>query len=96
MIVSFGDTATADLYNGIKSAKARAFPGDLVKGALRKLGTLNAAIDLSVIAAVPGNRLETLKGDLVGRHSLRVNDQWRIVFRWDNGAHEVRLMDYHD
>lgn len=95
MIASFGDASTGDLYNGINSAKARRFPRDIVNVALRKLGTLNAAIRLDVPAAIPGNRLEALKGDLAGRHSIRVNDQWRIVFRWDNGAHEVRLTDYH-
>jgi proteic killer suppression protein len=95
MIASWGDSATEDLYNGVRSARARAFPRDIVKNALRKLGTLNAAISLEVLAAIPGNRLEVLKGDLAGRHSIRVNDQWRVVFRWDNGAHEVRLLDYH-
>lgn len=79
----------------MNSAKARAFPNDIVKGALRKLGTLNAAISLDVLAAIPGNRLEHLKGDLDGCHSIRVNSQWRIVFKWNNGAHDVVLMDYH-
>lgn len=96
MIVSFGDSATDDLYNGVSSAKARSFPNDIVKGARRKLAALNAAISLEVLALIPGNRLEALKGDLVGCHSVRVNSQWRIVFTWDNGAHSVRLMDYHD
>ena len=96
MIISFADAATRDLYNGIKSAKARRFPAEIVKAAWRKLGTLNAAIRLEVLAAIPGNRLEALKGSLVGRHSIRVNEQWRIVFRWDGGAHDVQLIDYHD
>ena len=96
MIVSFGDSATEDLYHGVNSAKARGFPADLAKAARRKLGTLNAAISLEVLAVIPGNRLERLKGSLAGRHSIRVNDQWRIVFRWSDGAHEVRLTDYHD
>jgi proteic killer suppression protein len=95
VIVSFGDTATEDLFNGINSARARRFPKDVVKVALRELGTLNAAIRLDVLSAIPGNRLEALRGDLAGSHSVRVNDQWRIVFRWDNGAHDVRLIDYH-
>ena len=96
MIVSFGDAATGDLYNGVSSAKVRAFPTDIVKGARRKLSALNAAISLDVLAFIPGNRLEALKGALAGFHSVRVNSQWRIVFKWDNGAHSVRLMDYHD
>ena len=95
VIQSFGDSATADLFNGISSAKARAFPGDIVRAALRRLAGLNYATTLADLAAVPGNRLELLKGDMAGLHSIRVNQQWRIVFRWDNGAHEVRLMDYH-
>lgn len=57
---------------------------------------LNAARDLQDLQSPPGNRLELLKGDLKGFHSIRVNDQWRVVFRWKGGdAHEVRLTDYH-
>ena len=74
---------------------SRAFPRDLIKAAQRKLATLNAAGSLEVLAVIPGNRLEPLKGTFAGRHSIRVNDQWRIVFRWDAGAHEVRFLDYH-
>lgn len=56
---------------------------------------LNAARTLEDLRVPPGNRLEALKGELQGQHSIRVNDQWRIVFRWDSGAHEVVLTDYH-
>jgi proteic killer suppression protein len=64
--------------------------------ALRKLDLLNAAYTLDDLKVPPGNRLEALKGALKGKHSIRVNDQWRIVFRWDDGgAHEVVVTDYH-
>lgn len=57
---------------------------------------LNAAQTLQDLRSPPANRLESLRGDLYGHHSIRVNDQWRVVFRWaPDGAHEVRLMDYH-
>lgn len=57
---------------------------------------LNAAVNLSDLRIPPGNRLEALKGDRLGRHSIRVNDQWRIVFRWEgNDAHDVAIEDYH-
>jgi toxin HigB-1 len=62
----------------------------------RKLVQLNAAVVLGGLAIPPGNRLEALKGDLRGRHSIRVNDQWRIVFRWtDAGPEDVEMIDYH-
>ena len=94
-IVSFADAATEDLYNGVHSARVRSFPNDVVKAALRKLDMLNAAHVLDDLRVPPGNRLEALKGALAGYHSIRVNSQWRIVFRWSNGAHDVRLVDYH-
>jgi toxin HigB-1 len=57
---------------------------------------LNAAVELMDLRAPPGNRLESLKGDRKGMHSIRVNDQWRIVFRWRTGeAHDVSIVDYH-
>jgi len=63
--------------------------------ALRKLDFLNAAHTLDDLRSPPGNRLEALRGDLAGYHSLRINDQWRIVFRWSSGAHDVRIADDH-
>ena len=64
--------------------------------ALRKLDMLNAAHTLDDLKVPPGNRLEALKGPLRGKHSIRVNDQWRVVFRWDDGgSHEVVVKDYH-
>jgi proteic killer suppression protein len=96
VIVSFGDGATEDLYHGVKSARARSIPASIVPVALRKLDAINAAHVLDDLRSPPGNRLEALKGNLSGYHSIRVNQQWRIVFRWEgNGAHEVRIEDYH-
>jgi proteic killer suppression protein len=96
LIASFGDRGTADLYHGIRSARARRFPADVVPRALHKLDMVNAAQELNDLRSPPGNRLEALRGDLRGFHSIRVSDQWRIVFRWAEGqAHDVRLTDYH-
>jgi proteic killer suppression protein len=64
--------------------------------ALRKLDMINAAQAVQDLSSPPGNRLEALSGDLKGYHSIRINDQWRLVFRWSEGkAHEVRIADYH-
>jgi proteic killer suppression protein len=96
MIASFGDRATEDLYHGRKSKQARRLPPDILSVALRKLDMLNAAHDLRDLMVPPGNRLETLRGDLKGYQSIRINEQWRIVFRWTSGeAQEVRITDYH-
>lgn len=96
MIVSFGDRATEDLYHARPTRRVRRFPQDIVGLVLVKLDMLNAAAALLDLASPPGNRLEALKGDLKGLHSIRVNDQWRVIFRWEgNNAHEVALMDYH-
>ena len=96
MIVSFGDPATEALYHGAPDRRTRRFPHDIVKTSLRKLDMLEAAVVLEDLRVPPGNRLETLKGELKGRHSIRVNDQWRIVFLWTpQGPADVRLIDYH-
>jgi proteic killer suppression protein len=96
VIVSFGDEATADLYHGRRTSRARRFPHDITARALRKLDMLNGAHELLDLRSPPGNRLEALKGDWHGYHSIRVNEQWRILFRWQgNNAHDVRLLDYH-
>jgi proteic killer suppression protein len=96
MIVSFADRATEDLFHGDATTRARRLPKELARIALRKLDMLNAATDFGDLLVPPGNRLEALKGELKGLHSIRVNDQWRIVFRWSGtDAHEVRLVDYH-
>ena len=92
MIGSFGDKATEELYHGGPTR----FPADIVKAALRKLDMLHAARSLKDMASPPGNRLEALKGDLIGWFSIRVNRQWRIIFRWSGAdAYDVRLVDYH-
>ena len=96
MIVSFGDGATADLYHGRKTHRVRRFPPTITAVALRKLDMLDAAYRLVDVREPPGNRLESLKGERAGYYSIRVNDQWRIVFRWEDGnAHEVSIVDYH-
>jgi proteic killer suppression protein len=96
MIASFGDAATADLFHGRSSARVRRFPAEVARAAIRRLDALNAATGLGDLRSPPGNRLEVLRGALRGFHSLRVNDQWRIVFRWrEKDASEVRLTDYH-
>ena len=96
VIVSFGDAATEALYHGTADRRTRRFPADILKASLRKLDMLDAAAVLEDLRVLPGNRLEALKGELKGQHSIRVNDQWRIVFRWTpQGPAEVRLIDYH-
>jgi proteic killer suppression protein len=97
MIVSFGDRATEDFYHNRPTSRARRFPQDIVGVSLVKLDMLNGAAAMLDLTSPPGNRLEALKGDLNGFHSIRVNERWRIVFRWEgNNAHDVRLMDYHE
>ena len=96
MIVEFGDEATEDIFHGENSKAARRLPATVWSAARRKLDLLNAAHAMQDLASPPGNRLEALKGALAGRHSIRVNDQFRIVFTWAEGnAHDVRISDYH-
>jgi len=74
----------------------RALPGRVQRVALRKLRMLDAATRLADLRVPPGNRLEKLRGNRAGQYSIRVNDQWRICFRWRTGhAHEVEIVDYH-
>ena len=96
MIRSFSDSATEDLYHGHQSSRVRRFPPTIISVALRKLDVLAAAHELVDLRVPPGNHLEALKGDLDGFHSIRINDQWRIVFRWENGGvDQVAITDYH-
>jgi len=93
MIKSFADPAAAKLWQG---KAVRRLPADLRSRALRKLQLIDAAVELSFLRLPPGNRLEALAGDRRGQHSIRINDQWRICFRWqDNHAHDVEIVDYH-
>lgn len=93
MIRSFTDPLTEDLFNGERTPSV---DPKVVARARRKLDAINAAAELSDLLAPPGNKLKALKGDLAGFHGIRVNDQWRIIFRWsDGGADEVQFTDYH-
>jgi proteic killer suppression protein len=96
VIRSFADQTTADLFHGRNSKPARRVPRDIWPVVARKLERVNAAADLSFLADPPANRLEALRGDQRGRHSIRVNDQYRVTFRFDAGdAFDVRVEDYH-
>jgi toxin HigB-1 len=93
MIVSVRDKRLLEIADG---RVPKRFPADLVKSARRALNLLDIAMTLDELRSPPGNRLEALRGDRAGQHSIRVNDQWRICFRWlDDGAHDVELVDYH-
>jgi proteic killer suppression protein len=93
MIVSFGKGETETIWNGERS---RRLPSDIQAVALRKLRLINAAKKVDDLRVPPGNRLERLKGERAGQWSIRINDQWRIVFRWaDGGAEDVAIVDYH-
>ena len=93
MIESFGDTETERIYRGQRSRK---LPGDIQHRARRKLRMLNQARALQDLSVPPGNRLEALRGDLSGFWSIRINQQWRIIFRWEDGRKtEVKIADYH-
>lgn len=93
MIRSFGSKETEKIWNGIKSTK---LPGEIQKVARRKLRMINNSIDVNDLRIPPSNRLEMLKGDLSGFYSIRINDQWRIIFKFTNGnAFEVEIVDYH-
>jgi proteic killer suppression protein len=97
VILDFADKGTEDVFNGVRSKAARrCLPQDLWTSARRKLDRLDQAREPRDLADPPGNRLEALKGDYIGFFSIRVNDQYRIVFRFDRGdASEVQIVDYH-
>jgi proteic killer suppression protein len=93
VIVSFGDRETEALFH---RQRVKRIDPRIQQTALRKLRYLDSADSLEDLRVPPGNRLEALRGDLAGRHSIRVNDQWRIVFTWREGnAYEVSIKDYH-
>lgn len=93
MILGFKDRRTEAVYHG---ESPKGFPPDLIKVARRKLGYLGAVADLRDLRLPPGNHLEALGKDRAGQHSIRINDQFRICFRWTlQGAAEVEITDYH-
>lgn len=93
-IVSFADVRCEQIFQGQHPGKG--FPADLVRATARKLAMLDAAATLDDLRAPPSNRLEALRGDRAGRHSIRVNDQFRIVFIWTSeGPWDVQFIDYH-
>ena len=94
-IQSFADKATQEFYGTGKLKKATGWQA-VAKVVLRKLDMLHYAAELSDLRSPPNNRLEELKGDLKGLHSIRVNDQWRVVFKWTaQGPKDVTIIDYH-
>jgi len=96
MIASFGNRGTEDLYHGTATKHTRKIPPEIHAATCRKLDMIEYAHNLSDLRRPPGNRLEALKGKLKGYHSIRVNDQWRIIFQWQAGAaHKVTIVDYH-
>ncbi len=97
MIQSFGDTGTADVFDGKTSRKARrACPAKIWSVAVRKLDLLDSAENLEDLRIPPGNRLESLSGNRRGQHSIRINSQYRICFGWSEaGPCDVEITDYH-
>jgi proteic killer suppression protein len=93
VIYSFADRDTERLF---ARESVRRYPADLQRKMLRKLVAVDAAEELGDLGLPPGNRLERLRGDRAGQYSIRVNDQWRICFRWKDGnAYQVQIVDYH-
>ncbi|MGN6231729.1 MAG: type II toxin-antitoxin system RelE/ParE family toxin [Trinickia sp.] len=92
-IQEFSDRETALIWAGRRS---RRLPSDMQQVARRKLRMLHSAHVLADLRIPPANRLEALSGDRAGQHSIRINDQWRVCFRWvDGNAHDVQIVDYH-
>jgi proteic killer suppression protein len=93
VIRSFRDAETEKVF---RRQRSRKLPPDIQRRAHRKLLLVHAAVGLEELRVPPGNRLEELSGERAGQHSIRVNDQWRICFRWHGAdAHDVELCDYH-
>jgi proteic killer suppression protein len=93
MIRSFNSKESEKVWKGIRSAS---LPGDIQEIARRKLRMLNNAVDMKDLAIPPANRLEKLKGEYKDYHSIRINDQWRIIFKWEKGhSSQVEIIDYH-
>jgi proteic killer suppression protein len=93
MIKSFGDKISEKIWNGIRSEK---LPNEIQDVARRKLRMIHNAQDVNDLRIPPANRLEKLKGDLQEYYSIRINNQWRIIFKWINDdAYDIRIVDYH-
>ena len=93
MIISFKDKETEKIWNGEVSAK---LPFEIQQTARRKLRMINNSQNINDLRVPPANRLEKLQGDLKNKHSIRINNQWRIIFSWENNnALEVGIVDYH-
>jgi toxin HigB-1 len=93
MILSFGNTETEKTWNGVRVPK---LPNQIQKIGRRKLRMLNNSSNLNDLMVPPSNRLEKLSGNLKDYHSIRINDQWRIIFKWKNNqASDVTIIDYH-
>jgi proteic killer suppression protein len=93
MLKSFGDKISEKIWNGIRSEK---LPNEIQDVARRKLRMIHNAQDVNDFRIPPANRLEKLKGDLKEFYSIRINNQWRIIFKWiNNDAYEIKIVDYH-
>ena len=93
MLKSFGSKETEKIWTGLRSSR---FPPEIQKIGRRKLRMINNSIDLNDLRIPPSNRLEKLSGNLKEYHSIRINNQWRIMFKWQNGhAYEIEIIDYH-
>jgi proteic killer suppression protein len=96
MITGFRSKHAEDIFNGTRSKQARKIPPMLHEKCWRLFDQINASSDVDTLRVPPGNRLEKLKGSLQGYWSLRVNNQWRIIFKWNEGnAYDVDIVDYH-
>ena len=96
MIQGFGNQLAEDIFLDRQRQVRRQFPPELYRVARRKILYLHDAAELRDLRVPPGNRLEALRGNWQGYHSIRINDQWRVVFRWKEGnADEVQVVDYH-
>ena len=96
MITSFGNKMTEDIFHGIHSKDAGKFPRNLLSVVHRKLDMINAAQHVNDLRTPPGNRLEALKRDLHGFHSIRINNQYRVIFKMQgSNAEKVQIVDYH-
>jgi proteic killer suppression protein len=92
MILSFADKDTEQFF---RTERSGLIPADIQKRAFKMLALVDSAVVLDDLRMPPGNRLEPLSGKRSGQHSIRINEQWRVCFRWSEGAHDVEITDYH-